>query len=128
MRSGHAVAVVAHTCRYRLCRAILASVARRIFQFAAGLVLIVIILTPLMESFDHWDKNVVPANDTELNITASFMAAGLLILLAKLLRFLPAQATLKLQAVRISNFESVLPGANERPASTASPPLAPLRI
>ena len=103
--------------------------ARRIFQLAAGLVLILVTLTPLMESFDHWDKNIVPANDTELNATAWFVAVGLIVALAELLRYAPALTTSKLQSVHILHCASVLPtGANDRPASTASPPLVPLRI
>ena len=109
--------------------AILGPVARRIFQLAAGLVLILITLTPLMESFDHWDKNVVPSNDTELNITAWFVAAGLVVALAELLRLAPAPTALKLRSIRTVRSGSVLPtGANDRPASTASPPLVALRI
>ncbi len=99
-------------------------------QLAAGLVLILIALTPLMESFDHWDKNVVPANDTELNITACLMAAGLVVTLAKLMRCLPASLTASgLLSVRSMRCPSVLPtGAKDCPASTASPPLISLRI
>lgn len=103
--------------------------ARRIFQLAAGLVLILVMLTPLAECFDHWDKNVVPANDTELNITAWFVGVGIVVALAELSRYLPAPTASKLQPVRTLQCAAVLPtGANDRPASTASPPLVALRI
>ena len=103
--------------------------ARRIFQLAAGLVVILVVLTPLMESFDHWDKNVVPANDTELNLTAWFVAAGLVVAMAEMLRYAPAAATSKLQPVRILHSTSQASiGEDDRPACTESPPLVTLRI
>ena len=129
IRLSQTVTFISHTCSDRSRPAILGSVTRRMFQLVAGLVLILITLTPLMESFDHWDKNVVPANDTELNITACFIAAGLIVALAKLLRYAPAFATSKLQPARVLHCPSVLTtGANDRPASTASPPPVALRI
>ncbi len=116
-------------CSERSARAILGSVARRIFQVAAGFVLVMVTLTPLAECFDHWDKNVVPSNDTELNITASLIAVGLIGVVAKLLRYTPALPASKLQRVCCLHNASLLPtGANDRPASTASPPLVALRI
>lgn len=103
--------------------------ARRIFQFAAGLLLILVTLTPLAESFDHWDKHVVPANDTELNITAWFVGVGIAVALAKLLRYVPALTSSKRRPGPFLQSPPFLPaGANDRPASTASPPLVPLRI
>ena len=103
--------------------------ARRIFQFAAGLVLILVTLTPLAESFDHWDKHIVPANDTELNITAWFVGVGIAVALAKLLRYVPALASSKrrpgLPHASLAFLRAI---AIDRPASTASPPLVPLRI
>lgn len=109
--------------------AMLGSVARRIFQLAAGLVLMLVTLTPLAECFDHWDKNVVPANDTELNITAWFVGMGIAVALAKLLRYVPAPTSSKrhpgpsFQALPARRSPTI-----DRPASTASPPLVPLRI
>ena len=99
------------------------------FQLAAGLVLILITLTPLMESFDHWDKNVVPANDTELNITAWFVGMGIAVALAKLLRCAPALAAAIRRPGRSFQAQPARrPRAIDRPASTASPPLVALRI
>ncbi|MHB1960593.1 MAG: hypothetical protein ACYCO5_16385 [Acidobacteriaceae bacterium] len=104
-------------------------VARRIFQLAAGLVLILVTLTPLAESFDHWDKHVVPANDTELNITAWFVGVGIAVALAKLLRYVPTLAASNRSPGRPRLAPAALRAvAAERPASTASPPLVPLRI
>lgn len=103
--------------------------ARRIFQFAAGIVLILATLTPLAEYFDHWDKHVVPANDTELNITAWFVGVGIVVTLARLLRYVPALASSKRRPGPSIQSPPLLPaGASHRPASTASPPLVPLRI
>ena len=103
--------------------------ARRIFQFAAGLVLILVTLTPLAESFDHWDKHVVPANDTELNITAWFVGVGIAVALAKLLRYVPTLASSKRRpGLPHASLACLRAVAAERPASTASPPLVPLRI
>ena len=103
--------------------------ARRIFQLAAGLVLILVTFTPLMESFDHWDKNVVPANDTELNITAWFVGMGIAVALAKLLRYVPTLAFSNRSPGRPCLAPAALRAvAANRPASTASPPLVPLRI
>jgi hypothetical protein len=126
---GLAVALIAHICRDQLRTAILGSVARRIFQLAAGLVLILVTLTPLAESFDHWDKHVVPANDTELNITAWFVGVGIAVALAKLLRYVPTLAFSSRRPGRPRLAPTALRAvAADRPASTASPPLVPLRI
>ena len=112
-----------------LLAAILKAVARRIFQLAAGLVLILVTLTPLAEGFDHWDKSVVPANDTELNITAWLVGVGVVLALAKLLRYVPTLVASNRRPGRLPMSPAGLRvGANHRPASTASPPLIPLRI
>lgn len=103
---------------------------RRIFQLAAGLVLVLATLTPLMELLDHWDKNVVPANDTELRATALVVCAGLVLTVAKLLRYVPTVADSKRYSSELSqaHLEMRLDETGG-PAPTGSPPsLIPLRI
>jgi hypothetical protein len=56
----------------------------------AGIVLILAALTPLMECFDRWDKNPSPASDTEIHLTAWFVGVGIVLTLAKLVRYVPA--------------------------------------
>lgn len=103
--------------------------AHRIFQLAAGVVLIFATLTPVVNAFDTWDKNQPPANDTELRVTAWFVGAGFVMVMAKMLRYRPALA----RAERNSNGgaqtpPTLRPIAGERPEPTASPPPIPLRI
>ena len=104
--------------------------ARRLFQLAASLVLVLATLTPLMELFDHWDKNVVPANDTELRVTALFICAGLVLTVAKLLRYVPTVAAPKRPSGELSQTPPALRlDETGGPAPTGSPPsLIPLRI
>ncbi len=129
IRQCPAVAFMAHTCSGRSRPAILGLVARRIFQLAAGVVLILVTLTPLAECFDHWDRHVVPANDTELNISTWFVGVGIAVALAKLLRYVPALASSKRHPGRRHASAACLRViAIDRPASTASPPLVSLRI
>ena len=110
--------------------AILKAVARRLFQIAAGLVLILATLTPLMELFDHWDGNVAPINDTELNVTAWFVGVGVVLTLSTLLRYIPALAGSRRQTRhRLGAPRALRPAdKNKCPAATGSPPLIPLRI
>jgi hypothetical protein len=82
-----------------------------------------------MELFDHWDRNTVPANDTELRVTDWFVCAGLLLTVTKLLRFAARFAAAKTRPVRMFHSNPGLKREEiERPASTASPPPIPLRI
>ena len=104
-------------------------VSRRIFQFVAGVVLILAALTPLTECFDRWDKNPSPASDTEIHLTAWFAGVGIVLTLAKVLQHVPLLASVRRcakqvlpagQALRLSNGDRLEP--------TGSPPLIPLRI
>jgi hypothetical protein len=100
----------------------------RIFQIVVGLVLIFAALTPLVECFDHWDGNVVPATDTELRTTALFAVAGLVLAMLYLVLNLPGQVK-GAEPVRQKSPQraAVTPG-NSRPEPTSSPRLVPLRI
>jgi len=122
--------IILEICDEHSCPAILRLVVRRIFQLAASLVLILATVTPLMEVFDHWDKNVVPANDTELRVTAWFVCAGLVLTVAKLLRYVPALRGSKRYSGQLFQAPAALRlDAIASPAPTGSPPsLIPLRI
>lgn len=117
-------------CNNYSCSAILKSVAGRLFKIAAGLVLILATLTPVMELFDHWDGNAAPINDTELNVTAWFVGVGIVLSLSKLLRYIPVLVGPKRQAHQSLEAPRPLPRTDEKncPAATGSPPLIPLRI
>jgi predicted component of type VI protein secretion system len=104
-------------------------VARRIFQLAAGLVLVLVVLLPLAECFDRWDNHVVPANDTELNLTMWIAGAGMVLALSKLLRCVPTPAASTGRALRACfDLGDLEVFARKLPASTAGPPSTPLRI
>jgi hypothetical protein len=104
------------------------SMPRRSFQLAAAIVLILAALTPLMECFDHWDKSPGPANDTEIHLAAWFAGAGLVLTMAKLLRYAPA--LVKKRAIQsdpgVSRLLRSVDASLLQP--TESPPLVPLRI
>ena len=107
----------------------LESVSRRFFHLAAGIVLILATLTPFMECFDRWDKNPSPASDTEIQLTAWFVGAGIVLTLAKLLRYVPALVS----SSRCSDpillvWQALRHGGDTRLEPTGSPPLIPLRI
>lgn len=107
----------------------LRAVSRRLFQIAAAAILILAALTPLMECFDHWDKSPGPGNDTEIHATALFVGVGIVLTLAKLLRYVP-------RLVRVGEGRrstpslawAILTQATESLEPTGSPPLMPLRI
>ena len=105
------------------------NVARRVFQFVAGLILIFSSLTPLINCFDTWDKRQPPVNDTELRATALVVFAGFLVVLPKLVRrFLIGAVTLP-RASAPERLAAALSCSNwVRPEPSASPPLIPLRI
>lgn len=103
--------------------------AKRLFQIAAAVILTFAALTPIAEFFDHWDKNVVPANDTELRVTAWFAFAGLGLVTAKLIRHVVGILSAKKRAVAPVEPEQC-PNQPDSPRvpSTSSPPLISLRI
>ncbi len=103
--------------------------ARRLFRLAAGLVLILAALTPLMELADHWDHNVAPVNDTEINVTAWFVGVGVVLALSKLVRYIPALADSKRRVhYRLEAPRALRPDESDSTEPTGSPPLTPLRI
>jgi hypothetical protein len=104
-------------------------VSRRLFQFVAGIVLILAALTPFLECFDRWDKNPAPASDTEIRLTAGFVGVGIILTLAKLLRYIPKLVA----AIRHSDsiflvWQELRKGEDNGLEPTGSPPIIPLRI
>ena len=107
----------------------LEAVSRRFFQLAAGIVLILATLTPFMECFDRWDKNPSPASDTEIHLTAWFVGVGIVLTLAKLLRYVPAFVSSSERPDPVFNVcQAFRLGADDRLEPTGSPPVIPLRI
>ncbi|HEY4050603.1 MAG TPA: hypothetical protein VGM27_27370 [Acidobacteriaceae bacterium] len=103
--------------------------SRRLFELAAGIVLILATLTPLMECFDRWDKNPTPASDTEIHFTAWFVGVGIVLTLAKLVRYLPAFVGLSRRSEPILLvWQALRHGGDAHLEPTGSPPLIPLRI
>lgn len=101
---------------------------RRIFQVVAGVVLLLAAVTPLVECFDHWDGNVVPATDTELRVTMLFAVAGLVLATVQLVRVKrDSPDSGAAICIRFENEQS--PDCGDfRPEPTSSPPRIPLRI
>jgi hypothetical protein len=105
------------------------AVSRRLFQLVAGIVLILAALTPLMECFDRWDKNPSPASDTEIHLTAWFVGVGIVLTLAKLVRYVPAPlGSNKRPEPVLHVWQALRHGGDDRIEATGSPPLIPLRI
>lgn len=103
--------------------------SKRIFQLVASVVLIFAALTPLAECFDHWDRNVAPANDTELRVTAWFVCAGFVLTAAKVLKYAPKPDGAMRRAGSLLEVGPATAAPRiERIEPTASPPLVPLRI
>jgi hypothetical protein len=104
-------------------------VSKRIFQIAAAVILTFAALTPIAECFDHWDKNVVPANDTELRVTAWFAFAGLVLTTAKLIRHVVSVLSARKRSIgRVELGQGSKQPDWRRVLPTSSPPLIPLRI
>lgn len=101
----------------------------RVFQFAAVFVLLFATLTPLANCFDTWDKNPAPANDTEMHLAAWFAGAGIVLVITKTQRVVPApsRSGRQMRSPRLvaRADRNALDGL---PEPTASPPLIPLRI
>lgn len=113
--------------RGQLHASILNKMVRRSIKFVIAFVLTLAALAPMAELFDRWDKGVVPANDTELCVTATCAFAGLIVTMAVTLRPSPAppvnalrQREQRIQPQRTLATALVVPAA--------SPPAAPLRI
>lgn len=103
--------------------------SRRLFQLVAGAVLILAALTPLMESFDRWDDDPGPVNDTEIHLTAWFVGVGIVLTFAKRLRFIPYLASSNERTNQILPTwaaERLWTDGGLEP--TESPPLITLRI
>lgn len=103
--------------------------SKRIFEIAAALIFTFAVFAPIVECFDHWDSYTVPANDTELSVSAWFSLAGLVLTAAKLIWNLVRVGSVREQfaaSVEIGR-EASLKDSRRIPP-TGSPPLTPLRI
>jgi hypothetical protein len=93
------------------------------------MVLLLVVLTPLAESFDHWDKNPGSSNDTEIHLTAWFAGVGIVLALAEQLRWAPTFAILNSRCFVVTLPWSPFSAAvSDQIKPTESPPLISLRI
>lgn len=105
--------------------------SKRTLQIAVALVVIFGTLTPLANCFDTWDRGTAaaPANDTELHLTAWVVGAGLVLVMTKLMRYMPAFTSgVKRIASPRHIFAFLSPICDKCPEPTSSPPLVALRI
>lgn len=103
--------------------------SRRLFQIVVTIILTAATLTPLLETFDRWDKNPGPNSDTEIHVTAWFVGLGVALVVARALRYVPRLAKIGRQ-VRASQTCTAFVSL-ERPRlepEVSPPPLVPLRI
>lgn len=101
---------------------------RPIFQIVVGVVLIFAALTPLLECFDRWDGNVVPATDTELRAAQFFAFAGLALAVLQLALVISKHLSAEGPIRSDSAGRAIAAARNPSPEPTSSPPLIPLRI
>ena len=73
--------------------------SRRLFQIVVTIILAAATLTPLLETFDRWDKNPGPNSDTEIHITAWFVGLGAALVVARALRYVPRLAKIGRQVL-----------------------------
>src|SRR5713101_6520192 len=103
--------------------------SRRLFQIVVAIILAAATLTPLLETFDRWDKNPGPDSDTEIHVTAWFVGLGVTLVVARALRYVPTLAKIGRQ-VRSSATRTALVSW-ERPRfepDVSPPPIISLRI
>ena len=97
--------------------------SRRLFQVVAGIVLVLAALTPLTECFDSWERTPFPARDTEMYLTAVFVGVGLVLTLAKLLKYVPDSGSSRLGGITVGKRRPSR--TNGKPAGYPSPYLIP---
>ncbi len=103
--------------------------SRRLFQIVVAIILAAATLTPLLETFDRWDKNPGPNSDTEIHVTAWFVGLGVALVVARALRYVPTLAKIG-RKVRVSQ-TCVAFASWELPRfepDVSPPPLISLRI
>jgi hypothetical protein len=102
---------------------------RSLFQIVVTIILAAATLTPLVEAFDHWDKNPGPDSDTEIHVTAWFVGLGVALVVARALRYVPALAKIGRQVRGSQPCTTFV--SRDRPRfepDVSPPPLIPLRI
>ena len=82
--------------------------SRRLFQIVVAIILAAATLTPLLETFDRWDKNTGPDSDTEIHVTAWFVGLGVALVVARALRYVPALAKIGRQARTLQPCEALV--------------------
>lgn len=102
--------------------------SKRLFQMIAGLVLLLGMLAPLGEFFDHWDKPI-PSHDTELSVAARLVGLGFVaaicgVVQCSLTRERPAPCGDRAPGKEPAHRTMAL----ERPETTGLPPPLSLRI
>jgi hypothetical protein len=103
--------------------------SRRVFQIVVAIILAAATLTPLLETFDRWDKNPGPDSDTEIHVTAWFVGLGVALVVARALRYVPTLAKIGRQFRASQTCTAFV--SRERPRfepDVSPPPLIPLRI
>jgi hypothetical protein len=103
--------------------------SRRLFQIVVAIILAAATLTPLLETFDRWDKSPGPGSDTEIHVTAWFIGLGVALVVARALRYVPTLAKIG-RRIRASQTCTAFV-SRERPRlepDVSPPPLIPLRI
>ena len=105
--------------------------SKRILQIAVALVVFFGALTPLANCLDTWDKGpaAAPVNDTELHLTVWVMGAGFVLVMTKLMRYIPAftGGVKRVDCLRhIPTFSC--PACDQCSEPTSSPPAVALRI
>src|SRR5713226_305958 len=103
--------------------------SRRLFQIVVAIILSAATLTPLLETFDRWDKNPGPDSDTEIHVTAWFVGLGVALVVARALRYVPTPAKIGRQAreSQVCTAFASLEHPRFEP-DVSPPPLIPLRI
>ncbi|MDX6456697.1 MAG: hypothetical protein QOE55_394 [Acidobacteriaceae bacterium] len=103
--------------------------SRRLFQFVVVVILAAATLTPLLETFDRWDRSAGPDSDTEIHVTAWFVGLGVALVVARALRYIPTLATSGRQVRASQTCNACV--SKDRPRfepDVSPPPLIPLRV
>lgn len=97
----------------------------------AALVLLICLVCPLVEMFDHWDHTLQTGNDTEYSLVALALSIGVAYSLTRLVLTLSPVLGSFIRALThshgLNGLESAFSGVTQIAVSTGPPPLA-LRI
>lgn len=100
-------------------------------RIIVSLVLLICLLCPFLEMFDHWDHTIQTGNDTEYALILIALCVGFACSVARLVFTASARSGMGLrvlsEAVEFKSLLSIFRGGI-RLASSKSPPLVGLRI